>query len=81
MLTKGNVLAVLMKDFSYSLAITGTHGKTTTSSVLATLLCQLDKYSSFIVGGVVKYADSNIQVNGTDKLVIEADESDASFLF
>ncbi|ABO47512.1 UDP-N-acetylmuramate--L-alanine ligase [Francisella tularensis] len=80
-LQRAMFLAVLMKDFSYSIAITGTHGKTTTSSVLATLLCQLDKYSSFIVGGVVKYADSNIQVNGTDKLVIEADESDASFLF
>ncbi|APC90784.1 MULTISPECIES: UDP-N-acetylmuramate--L-alanine ligase [Francisella] len=80
-LQRAMFLAVLMKDFSYSLAVTGTHGKTTTSSILATLLCQLDKHSSFVVGGVVKYADSNIQVNGTDKLIIEADESDASFLY
>ncbi|OEZ33418.1 UDP-N-acetylmuramate--L-alanine ligase [Francisella endosymbiont of Amblyomma maculatum] len=80
-LQRAMFLAVLMKDFNYSLAVTGTHGKTTTSSILATLFCHLDKRSSFVVGGVVKYADSNIQVNGTDKLVIEADESDASFLF
>lgn len=80
-LQRAMFLAVLMKDFSYSLAVTGTHGKTTTSSILATLLCQLDKHSSFVVGGVVKHVDSNIQVNGTDKLVIEADESDASFLY
>ena len=80
-LQRAMFLAILMKDFSYSLAVTGTHGKTTTSSILATLLCQLDKHSSFVVGGVVKHVDSNIQINGTDKLVIEADESDASFLY
>lgn len=80
-LQRAMFLAILMKGFSHSAAITGTHGKTTTSSILATLLCQLDKNSSFVVGGVVKYSDSNIQVNGTEKLVIEADESDASFLY
>ncbi|WP_150467252.1 UDP-N-acetylmuramate--L-alanine ligase [Francisella sp. SYW-9] len=79
-LQRAMFLAILMKDFSYSIAITGTHGKTTTSSILATLLCHLDEKSSFVVGGVVKYSDSNIQINGIDKLVIEADESDASFL-
>lgn len=79
-LQRAMFLAILMRDFDYSIAITGTHGKTTTSSVLATLLCRLDNKSSFVVGGVVKYTDSNIQVNGKDKLVIEADESDASFL-
>ncbi|WP_150465359.1 UDP-N-acetylmuramate--L-alanine ligase [Francisella sp. SYW-2] len=80
-LQRAMFLALLMKDFRYSIAVTGTHGKTTTSSILATLLCKLDTTSSFVVGGVVKYADSNIQVNGTDRLVIEADESDASFLY
>lgn len=79
-LQRAMFLAILMKDFKHSIAVTGTHGKTTTSSILATLLCQLDKASSFVVGGVVKYTDSNIEVNGANKLVIEADESDASFL-
>ncbi|AJC48341.1 UDP-N-acetylmuramate--L-alanine ligase [Allofrancisella guangzhouensis] len=73
-------LAILMQDFKYSIAITGTHGKTTTSSVLATLLQQLNPTSSFVVGGVVKHTNSNIEINGTDDLIIEADESDASFL-
>ena len=79
-LQRAMFLAILMKDFKQSVAVTGTHGKTTTSSILATLLCQLDQSSSFVVGGVVKHTDSNIEVNGADKLVIEADESDASFL-
>ncbi|QIV96688.1 UDP-N-acetylmuramate--L-alanine ligase [Allofrancisella inopinata] len=79
-LQRAMFLAILMRDFKYSVAITGTHGKTTTSSVLATLLQQLDRTSSFVVGGVVKHTNSNIDINGTDKLVIEADESDASFL-
>lgn len=79
-LQRAMFLAILMKNFNHSIAVTGTHGKTTTSSILATLLCHLDKSSSFVVGGVVKHFDSNIQVNGKDKLVVEADESDASFL-
>ncbi|AIT09653.1 UDP-N-acetylmuramate--alanine ligase [Candidatus Francisella endociliophora] len=79
-LQRAMFLSILMKSFKYSIAITGTHGKTTTSSILATLSYKLDSSSSFVVGGVVKYADSNIQVNGSNKLIIEADESDASFL-
>lgn len=80
-LQRAMFLAILMKDFRHGVAVTGTHGKTTTSSILATLLCHLDKSSSFVVGGVVKHAGSNIEVNGADRLVIEADESDASFLY
>lgn len=79
-LQRASFLAILMKDFKHSIAVTGTHGKTTTSSVLATLMIKLDSKSSFVVGGVVKHTNSNIEVNGSDKLVIEADESDASFL-
>jgi len=79
-LQRASFLAILMEDFKQSIAITGTHGKTTTSSVLATLLSKLEPSSSFVVGGLVKHTNSNIEVNGTDTLVIEADESDASFL-
>lgn len=77
---RASFLAILMQDFSQSIAVTGTHGKTTTSSILATLLSKLDPSSSFVVGGLVKHTNSNIEVNGTSKLIIEADESDASFL-
>ncbi|MCL4114407.1 UNVERIFIED_CONTAM: hypothetical protein GTU68_041297, partial [Idotea baltica] len=79
-LQRASFLAILMQDFTQSIAVTGTHGKTTTSSVLATLLSKLDPTSSFVVGGLVKHTNSNIEINGTSKLVIEADESDASFL-
>ena len=79
-LQRASFLAILMEDFKQSIAVTGTHGKTTTSSVLATLLSKLDPSSSFVVGGLVKHTNSNIEVNGTNRLVLEADESDASFL-
>ena len=79
-LQRASFLAILMEDFKQSIAVTGTHGKTTTSSVLATLLSKLDPSSSFVVGGLVKHTNSNIEINGTNRLVIEADESDASFL-
>ena len=79
-LQRASFLAILMEDFKQSIAVTGTHGKTTTSSVLATLLSKLDSTSSFVVGGLVKHTNSNIEINGTNRLVLEADESDASFL-
>ncbi len=79
-LQRASFLAILMDDFNQNIAVTGTHGKTTTSSVLATLLSKLESTSSFVVGGLVKHTNSNIEINGTDKLVIEVDESDASFL-
>ncbi|APC97117.1 UDP-N-acetylmuramate--L-alanine ligase [Francisella frigiditurris] len=79
-LQRAMFLAVLMKDFKQSIAVTGTHGKTTVSSVLATLLHHLDSKSSFVVGGIVKATGSNIEINGSGFLVLEADESDASFL-
>jgi len=74
-------LAVLMKDFKTSIAVTGTHGKTTTSSMLASVLYELDSTSSFVVGGMVKSTNSNIEIRGQSMLVLEADESDASFLY
>lgn len=80
-LQRAMFLAILMDDFSHSIAVTGTHGKTTTSSILATMLSSLDPSSSFVVGGEVKHSESNMEINGTDKLVLEADESDASFLY
>ena len=79
-LQRASFLAILMENFKQSIAVTGSHGKTTTSSVLATLLSKLDPTSSFVVGGLVKHTNSNIEINGIDRLVIEADESDASFL-
>ena len=79
-LQRAQFLAILMEEFKNTIAISGTHGKTTTSSILATLLYNLTNDSSFIIGGIVKAVNSNINIQGNNNLVIEADESDASFL-
>ena len=64
-----------------TIAVAGTHGKTTTSSMIASMLSALNLDPSFLVGGIVEGFDTNGK-NGTGELyVAEADESDASFLY
>lgn len=76
---RAEMLAELMR-LKYGLAIAGTHGKTTTTSFLATILqeCKLDP--TYIIGGIVKNLDGHAKVGKSDYLVAEADESDGSFL-
>ena len=76
---RAEMLAELMR-LKYGLAIAGTHGKTTTTSFLATILqeCKLDP--TYIIGGIVKNLDGHAKVGHSDYLVAEADESDGSFL-
>lgn len=73
------MLAELMR-LKYSLAVAGTHGKTTTTSFLATILeeCKLDP--TYIIGGIVKNLNGHAKVGKGDFLVAEADESDGTFL-
>lgn len=73
------MLAELMR-FKYGIAIAGTHGKTTTTSLCAEALraCGLDP--TFIIGGKLAATGSNAKLGEGDYLVAEADESDASFL-
>lgn len=74
------MLAELMR-FKYGIAIAGTHGKTTTTSLCAETLaaCSLDP--TFIIGGKLAATDSNAKLGNSEYLVAEADESDASFLY
>jgi UDP-N-acetylmuramate--alanine ligase len=76
---RAEMLAELMR-LKYGLAVAGTHGKTTTTSFLATILqeCKLDP--TYIIGGIVKNLDGHAKVGLSDYLVAEADESDGSFL-
>ena len=76
---RAEMLAELMR-FRYGIAIAGTHGKTTTTSLTATLLAEGGLDPTFVVGGRVKSAGTNAQLGEGDYLVAEADESDASFL-
>lgn len=62
------------------LLVTGTHGKTTTSALLAHLLIESDLHPSFIIGGMIKGLDTNSNYGLGPYFVAEADESDGSFL-
>ena len=74
------MLAELMR-FRHGIAIAGTHGKTTTTSLVSSLLGEGGFDPSFIIGGKLNSCGSNAQLGKSAYLVAEADESDASFLF
>lgn len=74
------MLAELMR-FRYGIAIAGTHGKTTTTSLVTSLLAEGGLDPSFVIGGKLNSCGSNAQLGTSQYFVAEADESDASFLF
>jgi UDP-N-acetylmuramate--alanine ligase len=75
---RAEMLGELMR-FRYSIAIAGTHGKTTTTSLVASILAEGGEDPTFVIGGRLKSADSNARLGAGRYLVAEADESDASF--
>lgn len=74
------MLAELMR-FRKGIAIAGTHGKTTTTSILSSLLAEGGLDPSFVIGGKLNSCGANAQLGKSSYFVAEADESDASFLF
>ena len=76
---RAEMLAELMR-FRYSVAVAGTHGKTTTTSLVASVLAEGGLDPTFVIGGRLKSADANARLGASDYLVAEADESDASFV-
>ena len=66
--------------FRHAIAVAGTHGKTTTTSLVASILTEGGADPTFVIGGRLKSAGSNARVGSGPYLVAEADESDASFL-
>ena len=76
---RAEMLAELMR-IKYGIAIAGTHGKTTTTSMVATLLGRAGMDPTVVNGGIVKSFDSNARLGRGDFMVTEADESDGSFL-
>ncbi len=76
---RAEMLAELMR-YRHGIAIAGTHGKTTTTSLMASVFAQGQKDPTFVIGGRLNSAGTNAQLGGSRYLVAEADESDASFL-
>lgn len=77
---RAKMLALLMQT-KYGIAISGTHGKTTTTSLVASILAQADLHPTFVIGGLLKSVNTNAQLGTGEYFVAEADESDASFLY
>jgi UDP-N-acetylmuramate--alanine ligase len=73
------MLAELMR-FRYGIAVAGTHGKTTTTSLVASILAGASLDPTFVIGGRLASVDANARLGAGRYLVAEADESDASFL-
>ena len=77
---RAEMLAELMRLKAHTVAVAGSHGKTTTTSMVATVLGHAGLDPTIVVGGVVGAFGSNAHLGTSDLMVVEADESDRSFL-
>lgn len=76
---RAEMLSELMR-FRYGIAVAGTHGKTTTTSLIASILAEGGLDPTYVIGGRLNSSGSNAKLGASEYLVAEADESDASFL-
>ncbi|MDX1504973.1 MAG: UDP-N-acetylmuramate--L-alanine ligase [Spongiibacter sp.] len=76
---RAEMLAELMR-YRHGIAVAGTHGKTTTTSLITSIFAEADLDPTFVIGGLVNSAGTNAALGESRYLVAEADESDASFL-
>ena len=77
---RAEMLAELMR-FRRGIAVAGTHGKTTTTSLVASLMAKGDIDPTYVIGGQLNSSGTHARLGLSDYLVAEADESDASFLY
>jgi len=77
---RAEMLAELMR-FHHGVAVAGTHGKTTTTSLIASILAEANLDPTFVIGGLLNSAGANARLGSSKYLIAEADESDASFLY
>ena len=80
LMKRAEMLAELMRS-KKGVAVAGTHGKTTTTSILVTILRENHFHPTYVIGGVVHNLKGHAKAGAGDVLVAEADESDGSFLF
>ncbi len=76
---RAEMLSELMR-FRFGIAVAGTHGKTTTTSIITHILNEAELDPTYIIGGILNSSGINAKLGESDLLVAEADESDASFL-
>ncbi|MFT6347872.1 MAG: UDP-N-acetylmuramate--alanine ligase, partial [Psychromonas sp.] len=76
---RAEMLAELMR-YRHGVAVSGTHGKTTTTSLIASIYGQAQLDPTFVIGGLLNSAGTNAKLGQSRYLIAEADESDASFL-
>ncbi len=76
---RAEMLAELMR-FRHGVAIAGTHGKTTTTSLISSVFAEAQLDPTFVIGGLLNSAGTNARLGNSRYLIAEADESDASFL-
>src|SRR5437660_8373077 len=77
---RAEMLAELMRMKPYTVAVAGSHGKTTTTSMVATVLGLAGLDPTFVIGGIVRTYRANARLGKSELMVVEADESDRSFL-
>ena len=77
---RATLLGAMMKNYKYPVAVSGTHGKTTATSMLAHVLCGAEMDPTILVGGVLPLIGGNMRDGGKDYFVTEACEYCASFL-
>ncbi len=80
MLTRAELLGQLMKNYRHSIAVSGTHGKTTTTSMITHILLEAKKDPTISVGGMLPIIGGNFRIGGRDMFVTEACEYTNSFL-
>ena len=80
MLTRAELLGQIMDNYQNSIAVAGTHGKTTTTSMISQILLQAEKDPTITVGGILKAIDGNLRVGKSDVFISEACEYTNSFL-
>lgn len=76
---RAEMLAELMR-FRHGVAVAGTHGKTTTTSLIASIFAEAQLDPTFVIGGLLNSAGANARLGSSQYLIAEADESDGSFL-
>ncbi|MBM7070985.1 UDP-N-acetylmuramate--L-alanine ligase [Shewanella sp. 202IG2-18] len=76
---RAEMLAELMR-YRHGVAVAGTHGKTTTTSLIASVYAEAERDPTFVIGGLLNSAGTNARLGTSRYLIAEADESDASFL-